>query len=200
MKILGLSGKIQSGKTTVAEYLYKHLDNEDKSICGFSSKLKRSFLSMFGYEYSVDADDQDFKSSVHFCGKTNRLLMQEFGAKMREIWPDVWIENWKYSLNYLPNDALVIVPDVRFVNEVKAIQDMGGIVIRLTRNPVDSKDETETALDAVYSRTLFTMQGGMELRIGENANLMFDHIVDNSALSIDETNAKVLAIAKEYLK
>jgi hypothetical protein len=87
-----------------------------------------------------------------------------------------------------------IVPDVRFPNEVKAIQDMGGIVVRLTRNPVKSDDETETALDD-YSDFDMAVAKLCE----HNRAINFNYIIDNAKLTVEETNEICLKIAKEYI-
>ena len=91
-----------------------------------------------------------------------------------------------------------IVPDVRFPNEVKAIQDMGGIVIRLTRCPIESDDLTETALNDMETRSKH-WEGVSVDATNSNYNRMFDHLVDNTNMSIKETNEICLKIAKEYI-
>jgi hypothetical protein len=58
----------------------------------------------------------------------------------------------------------------------------------------EDKHESETALDAMYSKTLFKQQGGMELRIGKYANEVFDAIIDNKNMSIEEQNKAVLEL------
>ena len=197
MKIIGISGRMKAGKTTVARHLLSIISSTTSPITyistnGFFSYPKKVFADLFGYS-GVDMDSQEFKDDVHYCGKTNRVLMQEFGRKMREIWLDIWVEHWKEGvLDLTQDDQLVIVPDVRFPNEVKAIQDMGGIVIRLTRNPVNSNDETETALDemAIHSGLSWMPYGKPD---------KFDRTVDNAIMSIDETNEICLKIAKEYI-
>ena len=183
MKIIGLSGKMQSGKTTVAEYL------EDKGIGvihGFSNGIKDAVVSLFRCNFMPYClDRQSVKESVHKCGKTHREILQAVGLEMRNLWPDIWAEHWKHYM--LTSREPIIVPDVRFPNEVKAIQDMGGIVIRLTRNPVDSDNETETALDGFVDG---------DNRVGEK---YFDYVISNHALTINQTNEICLKTAKEYI-
>ena len=191
MKIIGLSGKMKSGKTTVAEYLERELDC-DVLVYGFADSVRVLMYEFFG-EVGRTMDDyksQSVKEEKHVSGKTNRQMLQEIGRKMREIWPDVWIHNWREWVKGY--ECTVIVPDVRFPNEVKAIQDLGGIVIRLTRDPVDSDDETETALDDVQR-----LHGLSYCEYGRPYK--FDHLIDNATMSIDETNEAVLKIVKEYL-
>ena len=143
--IIGLSGRMQSGKTTVANYLNGNLPNS--VISGFFQHAKEAFVDVFGLDMKPsDLNNQNTKNSVHSCGKTYRQMLQEFGRKMRDIDQDIWVGKWKQCLPENGFDFL-IVPDVRFEDEVDAIKDLGGVVIRLTRNPVKSGHETETGLD-----------------------------------------------------
>ena len=200
MKIIGLSGRMKAGKSTVAEYLSTYIP--DSAIHGFSDGIKTLAIDYF-CENDMDFNSQEVKSQIHQSGKTYRQILQECGTKMREIWPEVWIYSWQSFMRFLPM-SVCIVPDVRFPNEVKAIQDMGGIVIRLTRNPVDSDDKTETALDLIYSITDFFSYGGgcidCEFDMdSDGCPLTFDHIIDNANMSIEITNQICLEIAKEYI-
>jgi hypothetical protein len=67
---------------------------------------------------------------------------------------DQWITNKKkrkpqfFQKKADEDSQMAIVPDVRFTNEVKAIKDNGGIVIRLTRNMFSSDSESESSLDS----------------------------------------------------
>ena len=72
---------------------------------------------------------------------------------------------------------LAIVPDVRFENEVEAIQKAGGKVIRLTRKPHEDAHPSETALDNY-----------------EN----FDAVIDNQNFDINETNIKIMEVLREW--
>lgn len=192
---------MKSGKTTVAEFLEREMDC-DVQIHGVAGGIREIVFNMFHVTGLMPDSliEQETKSARHPCGKTFRQILQEVGAKMREIWPDVWLDYWKQGCH---KDTVVIVPDVRFPNEVKAIQDMGGIVIRLTRNPVDSLDETETAVDGhIFAPAEYCSVHGNALvdRVtNKGTGQYFDYIVDNEVMSIDETNETVLKIVKEYL-
>ena len=72
---------------------------------------------------------------------------------------------------------LAIVPDIRFPNEVKAIQKAGGKVIRLTRSPYEDSHASETSLDNYKE---------------------FDHVINNKDMTIDETNMELLKVLREW--
>lgn len=78
---------------------------------------------------------------------TSRELMQYFGTNiMRKMYEPVHI---RHTVNRILSEQseLAIVPDVRFPNEVEAIKQAGGAVIRLERSTLNDGHESETALD-----------------------------------------------------
>lgn len=100
---------------------------------------------------------------------TNREFLEHFGTKIvRKIKTDAWVSATINKINY-ENPQLAIIPDVRFPNEVKAIKESGGTVIRLARNVHDSKVECETVLD----RDRFDWSN-------------FDVVIDNTDYTIDQ--------------
>ena len=65
---------------------------------------------------------------------------------MRKIKDSIWVD---YTLRCVKeeNSEVAIIPDVRFPNEVKAIKEANGIVIRLDRDVYSSDHMCESALD-----------------------------------------------------
>ena len=182
MKFIGISGRQQAGKSTVAEYLKENIDNV--LIWGFGTCVKWEFLEEYpalNIEYTVqDLDRQGVKEVVLDNGKTIRDELIRIGTERRDEDPDYWVKQWKQHIELAEDFDIVIAPDVRFENEVKAIQDLGGMVIRLTRNPIDSDDPCDTALDWMDSTEI-------------------DCVIANEMMDIDDTNKVCLDIVKDYL-
>ncbi len=108
---------------------------------------------------------------------TAREFLQYFGTDIcRRIKDSIWVDSCINRIAKSGTD-LAIVPDVRFPNEVEAIQNAGGKVIRLKRKPFEDGHPSEVALD--------TYKG-------------FDSWIDNQDMNIDETNMKLLEILKEW--
>jgi hypothetical protein len=100
---------------------------------------------------------------------TNREFLEHFGTNIvRKIKYDAWSE---YSIKKILKEQaeIAIVPDIRFPNEVHAIKNSGGAVIRLTRDIFNSQTEPEKSLDK-------------EVFDWEN----FDLIVDNASTTLEE--------------
>ena len=108
---------------------------------------------------------------------TAREFLQYFGTDVcRHIKDTVWVDN---CIDRMVNSGteLAIVPDIRFPNEVEAIQRAGGKVIRLTRSPHEDQHASETALNDYDG---------------------FDHVIDNQSLTVDETNRNLMEILRGW--
>ena len=78
---------------------------------------------------------------------TVRDFLEYFGTVlMRKIKDTVWVD---YTIKRIAEEdpSIAIIPDVRFPNEVEAIKNAGGVVIRLDRDILASQHECETSLD-----------------------------------------------------
>ncbi len=78
---------------------------------------------------------------------TAREFLQFFGTDIcRNIFEPIWVNS---CINKIKREQseIAVVPDVRFPNEAKAIEDAGGVVIRLTREVFDDKHSSELALN-----------------------------------------------------
>jgi hypothetical protein len=82
---------------------------------------------------------------------SGREILQKVGHGMRQIWGDCWVFAWEREVVRVWAQAGYAVPilvdDVRYRNEVAKIKEMGGIVIRLERRPIEDVHESECDLD-----------------------------------------------------
>ena len=100
---------------------------------------------------------------------TGREVQQFVGTELyRTINPNIWVKSWERQVESSGSE-IVFVPDVRFSEEVDAIQSKGGKVIRLMRAPAPSNHESETALDE-----------------DKFDHSKFDFILDNRETNIEE--------------
>jgi len=111
---------------------------------------------------------------------TAREFLQYFGTDIcRTIKSTLWTDSCLTRIQQ-DNSELAIVPDVRFPNEIDAIQKAGGRVIKLTRRPYQDDHSSETSLDS------------------KDVTDKFDYVLDNSKMNIDETNMELLKVLKEW--
>lgn len=197
--IVGLSGKKQSGKSTIANKLALY-DNCVR--VAFADALKEMCTNILGVPKSLVYGSEDQKNeSTHIVGLppgprqytnrnlTGRELLQVLGTDvMREFYPGVWIDalfrrlaRFKETYTLGTYSHTVVVDDVRFINEVEAIQNNGGIVIRLTRESPGCKD-------------LHISEGELD------GYKHFDYSVDNQYMTPHEQYEEVKKIIKENLE
>jgi len=78
---------------------------------------------------------------------TAREFMQFLGTDvMRKMYEPVWVQSCVNKIKR-EQSSLAIIADVRFPNEVDAVTDAGGVVVRLTRGERADGHPSETALD-----------------------------------------------------
>jgi len=189
-KIIGFSGKKEGGKTTAVNDLIERYGELKVVQMSFAGELKRIVRKCFvPSDWNLNFDSDMDKSRVLPCGRTLREMLQLVGTDwFRKVYPDVWVNTFKHNLQFMTTNK-IIISDVRFPNELKAIQEMGGHVIRFTRNPHNDQHESETALDNVEKCTIWPE------RI-DNI-LYFDAIVDNRNMNVEEQNEAIWKLLEE---
>jgi hypothetical protein len=159
----------------------------------FATPLKRMCMNIFGLTqgqcYGTD-DEKNTHTSVmwenlldvlsleHEHGPmTAREFLQYFGTDIcRRIKSDVWTS---ICINDIIDDEseLAIIGDCRFRNETDAVHEAGGKVIRLLRRPSDDKHSSENDLQDYDG---------------------FDHVIDNSDMTIEECNKELLNVLIDW--
>jgi hypothetical protein len=176
--IIGLSGYARSGKDTVAQLLC--LNHNFKRL-SFADPMRKAILTL---DPKVDestrvshlVDDNGWE-----IAKQNpevRRLLQVFGTDVgRNMFGDnVWID---MAFKNIDRDSRVVIADVRFPNEAKAIKDRGGTVIRINRHNHSAVNahKSEIAMD----------------------NYMFDHVVYNDG-TLDDLAENIFMLMRSAFK
>lgn len=184
-KIVAFAGRKQSGKTSCSEFVVKYFNSmiepyNSVKIYNFADPLKKDIcMNILGltYEQCYGEDiDKNTLTDISWEGKklTAREVMQFVGTDLfRKMKHDVWASA---TITKIKNENLdiAIVADCRFPNEVEAIKNAGGYVIKLMRDPFHSDHSSETALDP------------------ENyPQSNFDLVIFNQTITIDEQNETV---------
>jgi radical S-adenosyl methionine domain-containing protein 2 len=149
-KLVAFVGPSGSGKDAAAE----HLGGAGFLRVAIADPLKRAMKVLF------DLDDEQLWGSRRNrvdgrLGATPRELYQRFGDMCRSIDRDVWLRPWRHEIaQHISAGKSVVCSDVRTAEELAAIREMGGTIIRLRRPGagapgVAGQHATETALDDV---------------------------------------------------
>lgn len=138
--IIGIVGFAGSGKGTVGDILVNDYGFEKLS---FADTVKDATSVIFGWPRALLEGDTDesrkFRETPdpYWTEKfgyqvTPRYMLQLMGTEAgRDVFhQNIWIDA---LLRRAEGKSKVVVPDTRFPNEIKAIRDNGGFVIRVVR-------------------------------------------------------------------
>ena len=145
MRVLGLTGRRGSGKSSVAKVL---ADIYDFEVMSFATPIK-DMLSAMGIPDKYLHDPEFKEKPVPGYGKSGRFMMQTLGTDWARnlIGQSVWVRAVKDRISELKLD--VVLDDVRFENEASMIHAYGGMIVRIERPNIDAADEhrSERPLD-----------------------------------------------------
>jgi hypothetical protein len=158
-RLVGLAGAAGSGKSTVTKFLVEEYGYE---VIKFASVLKDMLRAMGLTEDHIEGHLKEVPCDL-LEGKSPRHAMITLGTEWGRdlIGPDLWINLWRRRVQRaLDFGNKVIVDDLRFANECKAIEDLGGTTIRIFRpegtvvvNHVSEKGEFITDYEVINDAT-----------------------------------------------
>jgi hypothetical protein len=146
--IIGLNGRMQSGKDTTAQILMGLFENVER--VSFAEKLKASASASIGIT-------RDQLEALKLRGEIRVVLFNEDGTEEiiktisgrqylqyrgteggRDIFgEDIWVES---ALDTPVTDGtILVVTDMRFPNEIAGVLERGGIAVKIRREEADSK-------------------------------------------------------------
>ena len=140
--IIGCCGFQGSGKDTIADYLQNIYGFKRESFAG---SLKDAISKIFLWDRELlegrTTESREWRETVdpwwanrlNMPELTPRLVLQRWGTEVaRRAWhDDTWIASLENKLARAQND--IVITDVRFPNEIRAVRDAGGIVVRVVR-------------------------------------------------------------------
>jgi len=179
--LIGLSGKKRHGKSTVTNYLVKQYRFVEVS---FAWPLKEIVgKQLLGLSDSQLYGTTEQKETIDpFWGKSPRELLQIIGTDCfrDKVHPDFWVKLGQRNINSLLfKHQNIVVSDCRFPNEVKAIESLGGTMVRIfRRNYRDDGDQhpSETALDNYPFEYIITAGDGEIQELYNNVEVVLDKI------------------------
>tara|TARA_Y100001963_G_scaffold31837_1_gene43906 strand:+ start:6921 stop:7487 length:567 start_codon:yes stop_codon:yes gene_type:complete len=122
--IIGIAGRMRSGKTTLAKVLVDQYGFHKSSFAG----AVRDEVADAMFKGRANPREQLLLAEMRDKNAVRPILQAWGEGKRNLIHPDYWI--WK-MLEDAANHELVVVDDVRYPNEVASILDNGGYLIRL---------------------------------------------------------------------
>jgi len=205
--IIGIAGFQGSGKDTIADYLQNIYGFKRDS---FAATLKDAVAAVFGWDRELlegrtkesrawrEQVDSWWATRLNMPNLTPRLVLQQWGTEVarRSFHDDTWIASLENKLTKAHND--IVITDVRFPNEILAVRNAGGVVIRVIRGP--DPDWYESAVAANQQ-----VQSAMSYMLAQNVHRSewawigteFDAVIDNNADGLDPLFAQIKNLVQD---
>lgn len=169
MIVVGIVGKKGSGKSTFAFFLQEHLRK-----CGYTT-----VRASFGNALKAMLVETQLCKPQHVYGrktKSSRFLLQCIGTDIvRKVDPHYWCQQvwdhlrWTFAIE---PSAVVIIDDVRFVNEWRMLLSLNAVMVKIERPSKDDAQDnhrSETEMDSIDFFDLTCLNAGTKKTLQENA-------------------------------
>lgn len=206
MGIIGIIGFINSGKDTAAKYL---VDVHGYKRDSFASALKDAVSVIFGWNRELlegttresrewrDTVDEWWATRLKIPHLTPRWVLQYWGTEVcrKGFHDDIWIASLENRLRQHRTEN-VVISDVRFPNEIRAIRNAGGKLIRVKRGPEpdwyeDAKNMNQGEINMNWSVSMVRMKN-LGIHDSETAWIgsKFDALIENDG-TVEELFDKI---------
>mgnify|MGYP000094164127 CR=1 FL=1 len=155
-KIIGLVGRARVGKDTVASFFSKTHDRRR-----FSQPMKDAIKALYGWnDLVLETNLKDVQDPI--WGLTPRQAMVHMAETTKKfVSKDFFVQRLFNQWNGEP----IVISDVRFENEIRAIHELGGITIKIERTDVP-RHEFENKIDELETTWTIKNSGNLnDLRV-----------------------------------
>jgi hypothetical protein len=206
--IIGFVGFIGSGKDTAADYLVNfHGFRRDS----FANTLKDAVANVFGWDRTLlegrtaearawrEEVDTWWAERLNMPHLTPRWVLQYWGTEVcrQGFHDDIWIASVENKMRKTTDN--IVISDVRFPNEIRAIHNAGGIVVRVQRGVTPHwYDVAVQANKGSISAQDFLKKEGIHTSETAWVGGKIDHVVCNDT-SIDDLYNQIKNLVEDHL-
>lgn len=146
-KVIGLTGRMYAGKTTVADFLVQKYGYKKLA---FADALKQMLVAA-----GMCTVDECYGKKT----EQSRWLLQKIGTEIfrKQVHADFWVQQTaKKVIELLGAGGRVVVDDIRFPNEAKLVHAyMGtGLLVRVSREYIPFEEKAAAGIDGHESEAL----------------------------------------------
>jgi hypothetical protein len=156
MILIGLVGKANSGKDTLANFLVSKFNFKKLS---FASSLKDAISVIFNWDRTLlegdSLESREWRETIDtYWNLTPRQVLQKVGTNLfrNHFDKDIWIKSLINKIKSFPSDSKLIITDCRFINEIQSVKDLGGFILRVNRenNSLTLHHESENDIEDIF--------------------------------------------------
>jgi hypothetical protein len=168
--LIGLGSKAQIGKDYAAAQLRNYFDVER---IAFADALKDDLAMLFKHR------NLDFFELLNHEHQKDRLrpLMVAYGNTLRKYNPDVWIDPVLSNREF--NHKVTIITDVRYPNEVKRLQSLGGKYIHIITDTPPANAVEEENYPLMLDLADYTIVNNFDETYIEDMKNLVEHLLKN---------------------
>jgi hypothetical protein len=162
MQVIGVAGQLAQGKDQLADYLAKRLNERQHNDhvklwnrIGFAHAVKKVFMDTFDVSWDFIEEWKRKSEPPPGFDLPIRQCLQFIGDGFRKMKSNIWIEVG------LRTDKNIIISDVRYMNEAKAIREKGGLTVLMWRKGWENEDPNPSESQIKPTVDWF-VQSGME--------------------------------------
>jgi len=206
--IVGITGRIGSGKDTIADYICTFHGFRRMSFAG---SLKDAVASGFGWDREMlegtttasrewrEQVDPWWAERLGMPNLTPRWVLQYWGTEVcrQNFHNDIWVASIENKLRQTTDN--VVITDCRFPNELYAIKNAGGKTIRVERGEQPSWYEYavefqkgERSFGWAIARDRLE-KAGIHASEYSSVGLKYDFVIENNG-TIDELHKKIKSV------
>jgi len=191
LKLIGVHGKAQSGKDTIARVL---VEEHGFVRMAFADPLKAASAVLFGWPVEMAFSDEIKGYKSPLWDITGRTAFQRLGDAMKiGFGTDFWIKRWACEYARLKDKHSIVVADVRTNAEADMIRGLGGVILHLERRGAGL-----TGLEGMHSSEAgITFNRSTDLRIENNGTLSELEDEINRIVAFIEVSGSELGLRNE---
>tara|TARA_R110002072_G_scaffold26966_20_gene88478 strand:+ start:723 stop:1283 length:561 start_codon:yes stop_codon:yes gene_type:complete len=167
--LIGITGKKGAGKDTLAQPLIE----QNFANIKMAGPLKDMLRTLY---YTTGMDQQTIERKIEgdlketpckiLQGQTPRYAMQKLGDEWRNmIGENLWTDMWRNRVARVLKEGIpVVCTDIRYKHEAQVIKDLGGVLVRVQRDGLDTSDThiSETEMDQIKVDCTISNTGDIE--------------------------------------
>lgn len=185
MLLIGLTGRAFAGKDTVADHLKRH---HGFFKMAFADPLREGLKTLFGlgdWNFSPEGKEED----IPWIGQSPRQLMQSLGTEWGRdrVHPEIWCRHMdlRVRARARTGHGLLVIPDIRFVEEARFVHSRGGKIWRVVRpdapTTVHADHSSEQEQNRIEEEVTLLNDGTLE-QLFEQADELLDQAMEEQAM------------------